>query len=149
MRKIPLPLAVGALLGLAFWLIAVFGTNVTALVLLPVSVMFAVTAGITNVNLWLIGMVQMIYFAMIALALDFLIKSRLKFKRPLLVLFVLLLVSVHTFVYYQTRLNRINEVAAKAIVDALEMIVKERDPAIFGKTEKVKTENTKINTPVS
>lgn len=132
MRKIQVPLAVGALLGLAFWLIVVFATNVTALVLLPVSVVFTATAGITNVNLWLVGMGQMIYFAMIALALDFLIKSRLKFKRLLLVLFALLLVFVHTLVYYQARLNQINEVAAEAFVDGLANFSKEQHPAIFG-----------------
>ena len=127
--------SVGALLGLVLWLIAVFAWNASALVFMPVSVVFAATGRITNANLWLIGMAQMIYFAFVALVVDFLIKSRLKFKRLLLVSFVLLLISVHTLVYYQTRLNQIHEVAAKAIVDALVKIAKERDPAIFGNTK--------------
>lgn len=135
MKKILAVGSIGALIGLALWLIAVFAWNASALVFLPVSIVFGFLGTLHVINPWLIGMAQMIYFAAIAVAVDVLIKSRLKFKRLLFLLFVLLLISVHTLVYYQTRLNKIHEVAAKAIVDALEMIVKERDPAIFGNTK--------------
>lgn len=135
MKRILFIATIGALTGLVFWLIAVFATNVTALVLVPVSVVLAPMSRITNANLWLIGVAQAVYFSLVALAIDFLSKFQMKFKCLLLGSFVLLLVFLHTIVYYQARLNQINEVAAKALVDALVKIAEERDPGIFGNTK--------------
>ena len=136
MKKMLVPATVGAFIGLVFWLIAVFASDITALVLIPVSVVFIAIVGTVDfANPWLVGIAQMVYFALVALAINFLFKSQIKLKRLLLVSFAAFLISVHTLVYYQTRLNQINEVAAKAIVDALVKIVKERDPAIFGSTK--------------
>jgi|GEM_PF-4658647 len=124
MKRILFVVVIGASTGLVLWLIAVFATNVTAFVLLPVSVVLALLGALHITNLWLIAVIQMVYFALVALAIDFLFKVR--FKGLLLGSFVLLLVSLHTIVYYRARLNQINEVTAKVLVDALEMIVKER-----------------------
>lgn len=133
MKKMLVPATVGALIGLVFWLIAVFASDITALVLIPVSVVFIAIVGTVDfANAWLVGIAQMVYFTLVALAIDFLLKSQIKLRRLLLISFVVLLISVHTLVYYQTRLNQINELAAEAIVDALVKFVKERDPAIFG-----------------
>jgi len=93
MRKILVPATIGALIGLTFWLIAVFAWNASALVFMPVSVVLGLLGTLHITDPWLIGLAQMIYFAIIALVVDFLLKSRLKFKRLLLALFVALLIS--------------------------------------------------------
>lgn len=117
-QRIVIGTMVGGAVGLVFCGITWWGSDVTAWVLMPISIPMVLVGKFITVNLWAIAAGTIGYFAGLGWVIARIGQSGLRHKRTLHLIVLVVLIVAHVIVY-QIYLSRINEVAAKALVDAL------------------------------
>ncbi|OGX48764.1 MAG: hypothetical protein A3G88_05930 [Omnitrophica WOR_2 bacterium RIFCSPLOWO2_12_FULL_63_16] len=117
-QRILVGAALGGGVGLIFCGIAVLGSNVTAWALMPVSIPVVLATQFT-VNVWVIAAGVIGYFAGVGGILAWIGQSRPRSMWTLNLAVLAVLLIAHTGVYHFSSLSHINEIAAKALVDAL------------------------------